>query len=432
MNPVAAAIFAATIAGVIARQVVFRGPPVWAIFLAGALAMVASGTLPVDGAATALDVNLPVLVFLFSLFVMVAGLEQAGALEHLAAWVVGRARRPADLPFLLFVSLGSLSAFVVNDALVLVGVPLLLAVGRRIRTDPLPLLLTLAFSVSVGSALTPFGNPQNLLVSLGSGMNAPITTFLRYLLLPTALNLALGGLYLGRVFGPELAHGTTGTAAVPLVPRLSVGGLVARIVRSPAVVIFPATLVAMIGFDSLSAVGGGPSVPMHLLALGGAVAVLVLSPGRVALFGRVNWPILVLFASLFVFVGGLVDGGVVPALVSLVPIPGPGGPNVLAALLATAVGGSQLVSNVPWVGLQLPLMHAVGFGPGDPIAWVALAAGSTLAGNVTLIGAASNLIVAEQSERAGIRIGLWPFIKAGAPLAAMTLGILWACLALGL
>jgi Na+/H+ antiporter NhaD/arsenite permease-like protein len=63
---------------------------------------------------------------------------------------------------------------------------------------------------------------------------------------------------------------------------------------------------------------------------------------------------------------------------------------------------------------------------------MALAAGSTLAGNVTLLGAASNLIVVERSEGLGVRITLGRFAKDGIPLAALTIAVLWACLAIGL
>jgi Na+/H+ antiporter NhaD/arsenite permease-like protein len=431
VNPLAAIIFGATIAAVIARQLLFRGPPVWVVFLAGAFAMVATGVLPLAGASTALSTNLPVLVFLFSLFILAAGLEQSGALDHLARWAIGRARSPAELPLVLFVALGTLSAFIVNDALVLVGVPLLFAVARRLRVSALPLLLTLAFSVSVGSVLTPFGNPQNLLVSLGSGLTAPVSTFLRYLLLPTAMNLLVGGFYLRKVFGPHLTPETAGLEPPERVPFLPPSGLGGRVGRFPTLLVFPVTVIAMITSDVTSAITQGPPVPLYAIALGGAVVALVLTPGRSELFARVDWSILVLFAALFVVVAGVVKGGVLTAVASVLPIPGPGHSTTLIAILLTSLGGSQLVSNVPWVGLQIPVMHALGYGSATPSAWVALAAGSTLAGNVTLLGAASNLIVVEQAQRAGVRIGLREFVRVGAPLAAATTGILFVALWFG-
>jgi len=435
LNDAAATILAVTVGAVIARQLLQRGPPVWVIFLAGAFAMVAAGVLPLSGASGAISSNLPILVFLFSLFLFAAGLEQAGALDHLANWVLGWARNPADLPFVLFVAFGVLSAFILNDALVLVGVPLLFSVARRMRVSAEPLLLTLAFSVTVGSVLTPFGNPQNLLVSLGSGITAPVATFLRYLALPTAVNILVGGLYLRRAYGRPLAAQAERNPAPPArrVPLFPADGMRSAIRRSPVVVVFPVTMLAMITVDLSSAVTSGPTVPLYVVALGGAILTLLASPGRSALFDRVDWSILVLFAGLFVVVAGAVAGGVLSAIESAAPVPGPGQSGAaLGTILVTSVAGSQLVSNVPWVALQIPLLHGLGYGPSTPWAWMALAGGSTLAGNLTLLGAASNLIVVEQAERAGLRIGLRAFVRVGLPLTAITVGVLFAFLWVGL
>lgn len=435
MNAAAAAILGVTVGAVIARQLLQRGPPVWVMFLAGAFAMVAAGALPLAGASAAISSNLPILIFLFALFLFAAGLEQAGALDHLARWILGRAKGPADVPFVLFVAFAVLSAFILNDALVLVGVPLLFSVARRMHVSAEPLLLTLAFSVTVGSMLTPFGNPQNLLVSLGSGIGSPVATFLRYLALPTAVNIVLGGYYLRRVYGRRLAQQAeqNHAPAVSPVPFFPGGEVLPLLRQFPVVLLFPVTMLAVVSVDITSAVTSGPAVPLYAIALGGAVATLLVSPGRSAMFNRVEWSILVLFAALFVVVAGAVQGGVLSAIESFVPVPGPGQPGpALGAILLTSVGGSQLVSNVPWVALQIPLLHGLGYGGGTPWAWVALAGGSTLAGNLTLLGAASNLIVVEQAERAGVRIGLRAFVRVGLPLTAITVAVLFLFLWAGL
>jgi Na+/H+ antiporter NhaD/arsenite permease-like protein len=434
LNSLAAAVLIVTVGAVLARQLLFRGPPIWLIFLTGAFAMVGVGALSLSDAGTAISENLPILIFLFSLFIFAAGLEQAGALDHLARWIVARAHRPTDLPLVLFLAVGVVSAFVINDALVLVGVPVLFAIARKLKVSAEPLLLTLAFSVTVGSTLTPFGNPQNILVSLGSGMNAPVATFFRYLLLPTAINLVLGGLYLRRVFRDHFAVAAGDVAKVapegPLLPR---SGLARLAWRFPTLVIFPVTMVLLIAVSIASSFVSGFNLPLYAIALGGALGVLLLTPGRSELFARVDWSIIVLFAGLFVVVAGVVSGGLLSGIQSALPIPGPQHPlESTTAIVLASLGGSQVVSNVPWVALQIPLMHSLGYGASTPWAWVALAAGSTLAGNLTLLGAASNLIVVEQAEHAGVRIGLVRFVKVGLPLTAITVAVLLGCLAVGL
>jgi len=142
---------------------------------------------------------------------------------------------------------------------------------------------------------------------------------------------------------------------------------------------------------------------------------------------------LLVFAGLFVVGGGVGHGGRVQAGESIAPLPGPGhAVEGLATIAATSVAGAQLVSNVPWVALEIPVLTAAGYGSATPVAWVTLAAASTLAGNVTLLGAASNLIVVDLAERSGVRIGLRTFVRDGLPIAAASLAVLFVALLAGL
>ncbi len=435
MNDVAAVVLAVVFAAVIGRQLAGRGPPLWTVFVAGGLLTVAAGVLTLAGAEEALASAAPTLVFLLSLFVFASALESAGALDHLARWLVGVARRPEDLGFYLFVGIGLVSAALINDALVVIGVPILIAAAAQLRIPPKPLLLVLAFGVTVGSTLTPFGNPQNLLVATQSGLPFPVVTFLRYLAVPTAINLLLGGLFLRWSFrrwmpvaGPE--YDRSRQAAPPFWPA---GPWGPRLRSRPVLAIFPATMALLVVLDIASAGTPIRSVPVWEVALAGAALLVVVSPHRATMLRRTNWSILALFAGLFVVVAGASAGGVIAALEAYLPVAGPGHPlEAIGTVVASSLAGSQLVSNVPWVALQLPLLHGLGYGAGTPEVWMALAAGSTLAGNVSLLGAVSNLIVVDRAAAKGVRVRLGEFVRYGLPLAAMTTAVLIACLAVGL
>jgi len=86
---------------------------------------------------------------------------------------------------------------------------------------------------------------------------------------------------------------------------------------------------------------------------------------------------------------------------------------------------SQLVSNVPLTMLVIPAIQNI---PGD-VLWIALAAGSTLGGNATIIGAVANIIVAEGAAREGINIRFMEFLKVGVPVTVLTLALAIAVLA---
>lgn len=432
MNLVALVLFLGVLGAVVARQIRGHGAQIWMIFGAGSLVALATQALSLPGALQALAAVAPVLLFLFALFVFAGGLQESGTLDHIARWLLGRARTPERLPAVLFVGFGIAAAFIVNDALVILAIPILFEVARRMRVDPKPLLLSVAFAVTVGSALTPIGNPQNLLVALSSGMGAPMTTFPRYLLLPVLGSLVLGGAYLSRVFARPLraAEGdypALRSRAPPLFPR---GSWAARLGGRPVLLVFPAVIVALFGIDLSGSLLGTPTLPIWLPALIGAGILLMLSPRRVAMLRSVDVPILLLFVGLFLMVATVQEGGVMAAIEAVLPVAGPS--NLPAGVVdVTALGllGPQVVSNVPWVALQIPVLQGLGYGAGQPTIWIALAAMSTLAGNITLLGAASNLILVERAERLGVRIRLGEFVRLGLPVAAisvgLTMGALW-------
>jgi Na+/H+ antiporter NhaD/arsenite permease-like protein len=78
---------------------------------------------------------------------------------------------------------------------------------------------------------------------------------------------------------------------------------------------------------------------------------------------------------------------------------------------------SQLVSNVPLTVLMIPLLAGT---RGDSM-WLTVAAGTTLGGNATVIGAVANIIVVEQAHREGVRIGFVEFARVGVVVTALTI-----------
>lgn len=59
----------------------------------------------------------------------------------------------------------------------------------------------------------------------------------------------------------------------------------------------------------------------------------------------------------------------------------------------------------------------------DSRTWLLLAAASTLAGNLTLLGSVANLIVAEAVKKLGHSLTFWEHLRFGLPLTVITLGL---------
>jgi len=89
-------------------------------------------------------------------------------------------------------------------------------------------------------------------------------------------------------------------------------------------------------------------------------------------------------------------------------------------ILTTSVIFSQFISNVPFVALVEPMIQNTGASVSD---LMALAAGSTIAGNLTILGAASNVIIIQNAEKQGYTLSFCEFAKVGIPLTIIQMTV---------
>lgn len=379
----------------------------------GAVAMVLFSVLTFPEAIATVDWD--TIGLLLGMMVVIGALQADGYTGTFALSLFGRARSPTWLLAIVVIFTGVASAFLVNDAVVLVTTPLIIAYCRDRGLNPIPFLLAEAMASNIGSAATITGNPQNVLIGLRSGIS--FGRFLILLLPVTALSSVVLILVTRRMFRNDLA------APFPDKPAGKVDGPRARPRIRPSLVILALVVVAFIMSPWLG-------IELPLIALVGAAMVLVASGHHPRdVFRRVDWVLLLFFTGLFVVIGGVVHQGLFDGIVNRVDLrndlAGIGSIHGISLVL------SQAISNVPFTVLMLPVMehHA-----GD-LLWLSLAAGATLAGNLTLIGAVANLIVAEGAAAMGVRISFWQFLRLGLPVTAITLGLsiltLWIEHALG-
>jgi Na+/H+ antiporter NhaD/arsenite permease-like protein len=392
-------IFAATYLLIAVQRLPFVHLNRPAASLLGAVAMVVCGVLTLPEAYAAIDFD--VLVFLLGLMLIVGYLEVGGFFEWTAEWVLRRARTPGRLLFGVVVGGGLLSAFFVNDTICLMVTPVLLAALGPLRVRATPYLIGLAMGANVGSVLSITGNPQNMLVGIWSG--ASFGGFL-VRMLPVALGgLALTYGYLRWAFRAELAD--------PFRERLET---VPVSLDRPLV----AKGLAMFGVAVIAWLAGG-SLPLVAITVG-AVMVAIAQRDPAYAIDRVEWALLLFFASLFVVMRGLEQTGVVGWIDARAVALARGG-SVWSA--ATAVSGvmvllSNLISNVPAVLLWRNTVPVL---PDADLMWRIVAMSSTFAGNLLLIGSMANLIVAERAEARGARIGFAEYARVGVPVTLLTL-----------
>lgn len=393
------AIFAATYLLIAVQRLPFLPLNRPAASLLGAVAMVVFGVVTIEDAYAAIDLD--VLVFLLGLMLIVGYLEVARFFEWAAEWVVERAVTPPALLFAVVVGGGLLSAFFVNDTICLVVTPILLAALERLRVRPLPYLLGLAMGANVGSVLSVTGNPQNMLVGIWSGTS--FASFFLHMLPVAAGGLAITYGYLRWAFRRELGRSfgaALGAARVDADRTLMTKGLL----------VFAMAVAGWLA---------GGSLPLVAIT-GGAMMVAIAQRDPAYAIERVDWDLLLMFASLFVVMRGLEATGAVEWIdrraLDLAGVESAAG--TAAAVSGAMLVLSNLISNVPAVMLWRDVVPTL---PNEPLMWRVVAMSSTFAGNFLLIGSVANLIVAERAQERGVTIGFREYARVGIPVTLLTL-----------
>lgn len=381
---------------------------IWQIMLGGAAVVLASGEIAPSRALAA--VNPDVMLFLFGAFVIGRALEASGYLFHLSYRLFRRARSADTLMLLVLFGAGVSSAFLMNDTLAVIGTPLVLLLAKQHRMAPEMLLLALAFSVTLGSVPSPIGNPQNLLIAIDGGFASPFVDFARHLALPTLINLILTFWFL-KAYYRESFHGET----LVHVREEFRDKRLAHLSRI-ALIVLVALVAAKI---ALVFVEAGSTLRLTYIALAAAAPILVFSSRRWEILRHIDWQTLVFFAAMFILMESVWATGFFQRLIEQ-PSDEIGS---TALVLAVSVLLSQIVSNVPLVALYLPtLMHA----GASPTELLALAAGSTVAGNLFILGAASNVIIIQNAEKkSGHTINFLRFARIGVPLTLVNVLVYW-------
>jgi Na+/H+ antiporter NhaD/arsenite permease-like protein len=402
-------IFISIYGAIALRNILRMNIPIWAIMMGGAVASVTLNVISPENAYKA--INMDVIIFLFSMFVIVTASEVSGILDYFTNWLLTHSHKPEDVIFLILFGIGIISAFLMNDTLALMGTPIMLQLSKKMNIDPKPLLITLAFAVTIGSSMTPVGNPQNLLIALVSNVPAPLITFAYYLVIPALMNLSLTYLVLKLWYKKELTKARAHFSEIIRSEMALRRSLIKDTKLAKLVVIVSILTIGGIIASNLAEMFGYYTLGISWVSLIGATVLLIITPKRRELIKSLDWSILILFASMFILMQAVYNNGILDIFAKLLP-PLERSPAGLFNIIFISVILSQLVSNVPMVSLYLPLMKNI-YKPDDVKAWAALAGGSTLAGNLTLLGAASNLIIVEEAENKGYTLEFLEFLKIG-------------------
>lgn len=286
-----------------------------------------------------------------SLILVSRGLELSGIFTRLSSYLIsvsgGSGRR---LAFILLLTIAFSSSIIMNDTAMLIFIPLIVTISKVSEEDLSSLVVLSAIAANIGSALTPIGNPQNIIIwnSYAIPFHSFVLEMLPFVLLWLLLLLFLAYLIFNdKIERKELPPVNINTSFLWTSMILLVG--------------------------DITFAQGGKALWTFPITFG--VFLLI---GREVLFGF-DWGLLLMFIFIFV------DFGEIAHILSS---SGVSFPNSGVKLFLTSAFLSQLVSNVPATILLL----------NEGKDWISLAAGVNIGGTGLIVGSLANLIAIRIGE----------------------------------
>lgn len=280
---------------------------------------------------------------LSSLIVINASLMMSGGIDFLSLKILEFTKDRRQLLLTSIILTSSLAMFLTNDVALLVLVPLTVSIGKFTKKNVEDVIIFQAIAANVGSMLTPFGNPQNIIIYGLNHLNYP--QFISNMFPPYLFSMVVLLLFVGFMGNEKLA-----TQATPTRPNY---GLFATNVVLLSVVI-SAMALNLSGWFFIAAI------------IVSIASLLVIEPAGIV---KVDYVLIIVFILIFLVMNSL-------KLIVRIPVP----TNVIEIYILSIIF-SQFLSNVPTTVLF-----------GKISSWVPLSYGVNIGGNGTVIASLANLI----------------------------------------
>ncbi len=327
---------------------------------------------------------------------------------------------------------GIVSAFVDNVATVLMIAPIGLAISRKLKISPVPVLISIAVSSNLQGAATLVGDTTSILLGSFADMN-----FLDFFWMQKKP---------GIFWGVEL--GALVSVFVLLFLFRKEKQPVEAKVETKVTDYFPSallvgTVVLLIVSSFLPMPAGGALLAVYNLRSGLiCVALCIVGVVRACIQNKsldamkavvrdLDRDTLLLLFGLFIVIEGIKTAGVIDAVADLFYNFAGNNPFLLYSLIVFAsVILSAFIDNIPYVATMLPVIQSIamlmndGKGVAPYVFYFALLTGATLGGNLTPIGASANITAIGILRKNGETVRAKDFLRIGVPftLAAVLSG----------
>lgn len=381
------------------------------IALGSALIFIVSGMLPLNQIFPALDFN--VLMMIAGTMGLVALFSESRMPDRLADIILEKVPNVKWAIVSLALFAGVISAFVDNVSTVLMIAPVALMICKKIKINPIPVIIAIAVSSNLQGAATLVGDSTAIM--LGSYANMSFMDFFFYegkfsIFWAVELGAVLSALILLVMFRKETDKVPTGekTPVKDMVPTYLLGGAIVLLIVASFIPNTPGIMNGLI-CCTMFVIG---LIYTWFKRRGEAKEVI-----RNA-FKEIDFQTIGLLTGLFLVIGGIREMGVIDKVAELMAKAG--GSNVFLIYTIIVWGSvlfSAFVDNIPFVATMLPVIQGLSLKLGiDPTPlYFGLLSGATLGGNLTPIGASANITGIGILRKEGCDVKNSDFFKIGIP-----------------
>jgi len=367
----------------------------------GAIALLLMRQISLSEAFFAIDWDL--ILYLFSVFSIASALYDAGISAQISKTILS-VKHPSLVLMAYVITMAICAAILTNDAAAVIGVPIAIMLARNMNWGLIPLLIILCATVTTGSMISPVGNPQNILIANEGNFDNMFIVFAQWIFVPAAITLLASMLWLKRFLKTSDIANYEATRKYKKKKEFTQ--------KWPAVLSAVLLLNFIILGSVLHNVEGIYHPTIGQIGLAACLPIYFASHERRRILREVDWPTLFFFISMFVVTGSLLKSGSLQFFLKESGID-LSEPETVAFVSFFA---SQLFSNVPVVEIYLNLLHQH-----ETQILMMLSAISTVAGNLFIISAASNVIVLQQAENFGIKpFNFWQFFFLMLPVSIVS------------
>jgi len=380
--------------------------------LLGGVAMILF-VVPQEKAFHAIDWNV---IFLLAGMMIIANvLKETGLFQWIALHAV---RLGKGDPFRVLIILSLItavtSALLDNVTIVILIAPVTLFVASTLRVSPVPFLIAEILASNIGGMATLVGDPPNILIGSAAGID--FVTFAANMG-PISVIILLVFIGLARLlFQKELTVQDQSSVDITDLDD-------SALITEP--ILLRKSLIVMAGVILGFLLHGAFHLEPATIALTGATLLMLWSKTDPHHALRdIEWTTLFFFFGLFIMVEAVVEVGLIE-IVADAALRLTGGNLTLTSILLIwfSAIASGIVDNIPYTATMIPIVKRLGQAMSAGPLWWSLALGACLGGNLTLVGAAANVVVASLAEKSGHPISFRHFLRYGFITTVMSLAL---------